>query len=52
METLEFGEVIGRGSFAEVHKGKWNGQEVALKRMRLPLGSDSSSLLKEVAVLR
>ena len=52
MEMLEFGEVIGRGSFADVHKGKWNGEEVALKRIRLPPGSDSSSVLKEVAVLR
>lgn len=52
MKTLEFGEVIGRGTFAEVHKGKWNGQEVALKRMRLPPGSDPSIVPKEVSVLR
>lgn len=52
MEMLEFGEVVGRGSFAEVHKGKWNGKKVALKRMRLPPGSDPSIVPKEVAVLR
>ena len=53
MKALEFGEVIGRGSFAEVHRGKWNGLEVALKRMRLPPGGDQlQSVLKEVSVLR
>ena len=44
-------EIIGRGSFAEVHKGRWKEQEVALKRMRLPPGSDPSIVPKEVAVL-
>ena len=52
MDTLDFEEIIGRGSFAEVHKGRWKEQEVALKRMRLPPGSDPSIVPKEVAVLR
>ena len=52
MKQLEFGPVVGRGSFAEVHRGKWKGQEVALKRIRLPPGSDSSVVPKEVSVLR
>ena len=52
MDTLQFGEIIGRGSFAEVRKGKWKEQEVALKHMRLPPGSDPSIVPKEVAVLR
>ena len=52
MKELEFGPVIGRGSFAEVHKGKWKGQEVALKRIRLPPGGDPSIVSKEVSVLR
>ena len=51
MDTLDF-EIIGRGSFAEVHKGRWKEQEVALKRMRLPPGSDPSIVPKEIAVLR
>lgn len=52
MDTLEFGEIIGRGSFADMHKGRWKEQEVALKGMRLPPGSDPSIVPKEVAVLR
>ena len=52
MDTLQFGEIISWGSFAEVHKGKWNEQEVALKRMRLPPGSDPSIVPNEGAVLR
>lgn len=52
MKELEFGPVVGRGSFAEVHKGKWKGQEVALKCIRLPPGGDTSIVPKEVSVLR
>ena len=52
MKELEFGPVIGRGSFAEVHRGKWKGEEVALKRIRLPPGGDPSVFPKEVQVLR
>ena len=33
-EELTFGNVIGRGSFGEVHKGVWYGTTVALKRIR------------------
>ena len=51
MKELEFGPVIGRGSFAEVHRGKWK-REVALKRICLPPGGDSSVVPKEVQVLR
>ena len=52
MEELEFGPVVGCGSFAEVHKGKWKGQEVALKRIRLPPGGDQSIISKEVSELQ
>ena len=51
MKEFEFGPVVGRGSFAEVHKGKWKGQEVALKRIPLPPGGDPSIVSKEVSVL-
>lgn len=54
-EEIEFGDVIGRGSFAVVHKGKVNGAAVALKRLRIPVGDDVQQLLiesKEIAALR
>jgi serine/threonine protein kinase len=44
MKDIEFGRVIGRGSFAVVHKGYWCGKEVALKRIQLPSGSDLTTL--------
>ena len=31
MKELEFGNVIGRGSFAVVYRGCWPGKDVALK---------------------
>ena len=52
MSELEFGEVVGRGSFATVHRGSWKGHDVALKKMRLPGGCDASILPKEVTILR
>ena len=53
-EELTFGNVIGRGSFGEVHKGVWNGTTVALKRIRFPSETQISSLSipKEVSVLK
>ena len=53
-EELTFGNVIGRGSFGEVHKGVWNGTAVALKRIRFPPETEISSLSipKEVSVLK
>lgn len=51
LKLIEFGEVIGRGSFSEVHKGKWNGKEVALKKIRIPPGSNID-VSKEISVLR
>ena len=41
---IEVGGVIGKGSFAIVNKGKWNGQDVALKRIRVPGGYDSEDI--------
>ena len=54
MKDIEIGAVIGRGSFAAVHRGTWKGTEVALKRIRVPCGSNvsSSNLPKEISILR
>lgn len=35
-DELQFEKIIGRGHFAVVHKGKWNGKEVALKCIAIP----------------
>ena len=49
--NLKFEECIGRGSFAVVHRGTWQGKEVAL---RLPSGLDADSLqnIQEINILR
>ena len=54
IEELHFGKIVGRGSFGEVHKGTWNGMTVTLKRIRLPSGTESSTLPtpKEVSLLK
>ena len=43
-KELTVGEVIGRGSFSIVHHGQWRGQQVALKKLRLPSGVDQSQV--------
>ena len=54
MKDIQFGKIIGRGSFAVVYRGTWLGKEVALKRIQLPSGSDPATLVtpKEVSILR
>ena len=54
INELQFGKVIGRGAFGVVHKGLWNKQEVALKKIPLPPGIDAMSLPtpNEIAVLK
>ena len=54
MKDLEFGAVVGRGSFAAVHRRTWRGTEVALKRIRMPFGSSTTitNLPKEISILR
>jgi predicted Ser/Thr protein kinase len=51
MRELEFGNVIGRGSFAVVYRGCWKGKDVALKQIRVPCGN-IATVLKEVSILR
>jgi predicted Ser/Thr protein kinase len=50
---LKFEKVIGKGSFAVVHRGKWRGNTVALK-IRIPPGfnTDNLSNFEEIEVLR
>ena len=49
-----FGEVVGQGTFGVVHRGIWKGIDVAIKRIKLPSGTNYSSLTtpKEVSVLK
>ena len=51
IEELKFEDIIGRGSFAVVHKGMWKGAQVALKCISVP-GSISAGIPKEVEILR
>ena len=51
MKELEFGSVIGRGSFAVVYRGCWQGKDVALKQIRVPCGN-ITTVPKEVSILR
>ena len=44
--------LIGRGSFAEVYKGRWQGKEIALKRIRVTCQMSTSILPQEVEILR
>ena len=51
MNDLEFGNIVGKGSFAVVYRGLWQGRDVALKQIRLPCAS-STTVPKEVTILR
>ena len=53
-QELEVGQVVGRGNFGVVHRGRWNGRDVALKIIRIPTGYDTDSVsnYKEIAILR
>lgn len=44
--------LIGRGSFAEVYKGMWQGKKVALKCIRITRMMHNSILPQEVEILR
>ena len=43
MKDFNFGAIVGRGSFATVHRGTWRGIEVALKQIRMPCGSGATT---------
>lgn len=51
---LNFGEIVGRGSFGVVHQGLFRHSEVALKCIRVPPGANPSFLPTptEVSVLK
>lgn len=54
-EKLHFKEMIGRGTFGQVYKGEWNGKEVALKKITIPIGEDKHTMIvnnQEIAALR
>ncbi len=54
-QEIQFGELLGRGSYGTVRKGVWNGKTVALKSIALPPGVDRSQILacnQEIAALR
>ena len=44
--------LIGRGSFAEVYKGRWQGKDIALKCITVTCQMSTSILLQEVEILR
>jgi len=47
-------EKIGKGGFGMVHRGEWNGQQVAIKKLRKESTSDFKvirSFLKEISLL-
>lgn len=52
--NLVFQDVIGKGNFAVVYKGKWVEKTVALKKMRLPRGITDETLpnIQEIRILR
>ncbi len=54
-QDIQFGELIGRGSYGAVHKGVWRGNTVALKRIPITPEVDTSQVFasnKEIAALR
>ena len=54
-EEVKIGEVIGRGTFGTVNRGKWKGKDVALKRMKTAgyvNTAEDVSNYKEISVIR
>ena len=52
---IQFGQLIGRGSFRSVYQGRWKGKSVALKRISIPPGVDRESMIatsRKLAALR
>lgn len=42
---IEFGQLIGCGSFGSVYQGKWKGKDVALKQIDVPLDMDKEQVI-------
>ena len=54
-KDVHFNELVGRGSYGTVHKGSFNGNVVALKRIPVPSGTDVQTIIadnQEIAALR
>ena len=54
-KSIHFGKLIGKGCYGSVHKGLWEGQTVALKRIKVPSGTDAETMAahsREIAALR
>ena len=52
---IQFGQLIGCGSFGSMYQGRWNGKSVALKWISIPPGVDRENVIatsRELAVLR
>ena len=52
---IQFGQLIGRGSFGSVYQGRWKGKSAALKCISIPPGVDRESMIAtscELAALR
>ncbi len=49
--TIELKVLIGQGSFGKVYRGKWNGREVAIKSMVLPIKLDGAAKRERMALL-
>ena len=54
-KDIHFNELVGCGSYGTVHKGSFNGNVVALKRIPVPSGIDVQTIIadnQEIAALR
>lgn len=44
-QGIQFGEVIGHGTYGMVHMNTWKERTVALKRIKIPSGMDKTQML-------
>eukprot|EP00727_Mastigamoeba_balamuthi_P004347 m51a1_g13910 putative serine-threonine protein (1906) ;mRNA; r:772429-786691 len=50
-DELEFGPVIGEGTFGTVYKGRWRGTDVAIKQIRSGMFLSIEELSREIDIL-